>query len=135
MERTPASDAKGNMVAYTKPLIVLVDEFSASGGDAFPATLQDNGRGPILGMPTMGLGGTVTNVNATAYSEAITRITMSLMNRKNPVAADGFPMSYYVENVGVRPDIAVDYMTKENLLTQGKPFVAAFTNALLELIR
>src|SRR5262249_24942773 len=63
IERQPATDANGNMIAYTKPLIVLVDEFSASGGDAFPATIQDNARGPILGMRTMGLGGTVTNVN------------------------------------------------------------------------
>ena len=41
----------------------------------------------------------------------------------------------YVENIGVRPDIVVDYMTRDNLLNQGKPYVAAFTAALLELIR
>src|SRR5439155_12721678 len=101
LERGPARDNNGNNLAYTKPLLVLVDEFSASGGDAFPATLQDNGRGPILGMPTMGLGGTVSNVNATAYSEAITRITMSLMNRKNPIVTSDYPAAYYVENIGV----------------------------------
>lgn len=28
--------------AYTKPLLVLTDEFSASGGDMFPALIQDN---------------------------------------------------------------------------------------------
>src|SRR5262249_17253233 len=52
LERLPAMDSNGNIIAYTKPLLVLVDEFSASGGDLFPATIQDNTRGPIFGMPT-----------------------------------------------------------------------------------
>ena len=47
LEREPARDAGGAALAYAKPLMALVDEFSASGGDAFPATIQDNRRGPI----------------------------------------------------------------------------------------
>ena len=47
VDREPAKDSKGNVIAYTKPLIVLVDEMSASGGDAFAATIQDNLRGPL----------------------------------------------------------------------------------------
>ena len=43
--------------AYTKPLMVMVDEFSASGADMFPAIIQDNHRGPIFGTRTMGAGG------------------------------------------------------------------------------
>ncbi len=39
-------------VTYTRPLIVLTDEFSASAGDMFPALMQDNIRGPIVGMRT-----------------------------------------------------------------------------------
>jgi hypothetical protein len=31
----------------------------------------------------------------------------------------------------VRPDIVLDYMTRENLVTGGAPFVQAFTQALL----
>jgi C-terminal processing protease CtpA/Prc len=135
IERQPARDANGNMIAYTKPLIVLVDEFSASGGDLFPATIQDNARGPILGMRTMGLGGTVSDVNATAYSEAITRVTQSLMNRKNPVVTSDFPAAPYVENIGVRPDIVVDYMTRDNLLYGGNTFVATFMSAIADQIR
>jgi hypothetical protein len=135
IERQPAKDANGNTIGYTKPLIVLVDEFSASGGDLFPATIQDNARGPIFGMRTMGLGGTVSNVNATAYSEAITRITQSLMNRKNPVVTADFPAMPYVENIGVRPDIVVDYMTRDNLLYGGNTFVATFMSAIADQIR
>jgi hypothetical protein len=135
LERQPATDAQGNMIAYTKPLMVLVDEFAGSGGDAFPATIQDNGRGPIFGMRTMGLGGTVSNVNATAYSEAITRITQSLMNRKAPVITPDLPAAPYVENIGVRPDIVVDYMTRDNLLYGGNAFVARFMDAMVNQIR
>jgi hypothetical protein len=134
LERNPSTDSAGKITAYTKPLMVLVDEYSASGGDLFPATIQDNARGPVFGMPTMGLGGSVNDFTATAYSEGITRVTESLMHRKNPVVTDEFPAVPYVENIGVRPDIVVDYMTKDNLLNQGASFVAAFTAAMVDLI-
>ena len=86
-------------------------------------------------MPTMGLGGSVANFNAAAYSESTTRITLSLMHRMNPIVTSEFPAMPYVENIGVRPDIVVDYMTRDNLLNGGKSYVDAFTAALLELIR
>src|SRR5262249_5382863 len=52
-------DRPGGTAAYDKPIMVLVDEMSASGGDAFAATIQDNGRGPLFGWRTMGAGGNV----------------------------------------------------------------------------
>jgi hypothetical protein len=82
----------------------------------------------------MGLGGTVSDFTATAYSEGITRVTQSLMNRKYPIVTDDFPTAPYVENIGVRPDIVVDYMTKDNLLNRGASFVDAFTAAMVDLI-
>ena len=39
----------------------------------------------------------------------------------------------YIENIGVRPDIVVDYMTRSNLMTGGAPFVQAFTDAAVKL--
>jgi hypothetical protein len=135
LERAPARDRDGQLIAYTKPILVLADEFSASGGDLFPATIQDNARGPVFGMRTMGLGGTVTNFTVGAYSEGITRVTESLMNRRKPVVTQEFPAVPYVENIGVRPDIEADYMTKDNLLNRGRSFVSAFTGALVKLIQ
>ena len=41
----------------------------------------------------------------------------------------------YIENVGVRPDIPVDYMTVDNLTNRGKAFVDAFTAAILNLLQ
>jgi hypothetical protein len=117
--------------AYTHPLMVLVDEFSASGGDMFPAIIQDNNRGPLFGMRTMGAGGSVVAFNATAYTESIFRITVSLMNLGRLIQTGEFPLAPYIENIGVRPDIPFDYMTRANLMTAGAPFVQAFTQAIV----
>ena len=118
-------------VAYTHPLIVLTDEFSASGGDMFPAIMQDNHRGPIVGMRSMGAGGSVVNFQATAYTESIFRVTVSLMNRGRIIQTPDFPPAPYIENIGVRPDIVIDYMTRANLMSGGAPFVQAFTQAIV----
>jgi len=131
----PFTDGRGNVIAYTKPLMVLVDELSASGGDAFPATIQDNQRGPLFGMRTMGAGGNVIGTTIGTYSEGTTTLTESLMNRKNPIVTTDYPTASYVENIGVRPEIVNDYMTKDNLLTGGKPFVDAFTAAMVDWIK
>jgi C-terminal processing protease CtpA/Prc len=117
--------------AYNKPLIVLVDEFSASGADMFPAIMQDNNRGPLVGFRTMGAGGSVVAFQATAYTESVFRITVSLMNRGRLIQTVDFPPAPYVENIGVRPDVLIDYMTRANLMAAGAPFVQAFTQAIV----
>ena len=121
-------------VTYRKPLIVLVDDFSASGGDLFPAVMQDNARGKIVGYRTMGLGGNVVPYDGTVYSEVTARVTQSLMTRREPIVTTDLPTAPYVENIGVRPDIELDYMTRENLMNRGTPFVNAFTRILLDQI-
>jgi hypothetical protein len=120
-------------VTYTKPLMVLTDEFSASGGDMFPAIIQSNNRGPLFGMRTMGAGGSVVGFNGTAFTESFFRITVSLMNRGHIVHTKEYPPAPYIENIGVRPDIVVDYMTRANLINFGAPFVQAFTDAIVKL--
>jgi len=119
--------------AYTKPVLLLVDELTASGGDMFAAIIQDNNRGPLFGMRTMGAGGSVSFFNCTAFTESQCSITASLMNRGTVVSNTEFPPSPYIENVGVRPNIVVDYMTNANLLSAGGPFVQAFTDSAVKL--
>lgn len=121
--------------AYTKPLLVLVDEFSASGADMFPALIQDNRRGAIFGMRTMGAGGSVVGTNGTAYTESFFTMTVSLMNRGRLVKSPGLPAAPYIENIGVQPDFVQDYMTKANLLSFGAPFREAFTSAIVNLVQ
>lgn len=133
-ENEPARDASGNLAAYTKPLIILTDEFSISAADIFPAMMQDNRRGAIVGMRTSGGGGSVSSWPL-FFSEATVRNTNSLVVRKEPIATPDLPAAPYVENIGVRPDVQLDYMTRENLLTRGQPFVDAFTRILIDRIR
>ncbi|HZO55528.1 MAG TPA: S41 family peptidase [Bryobacteraceae bacterium] len=135
IERNPAMDARGAVIAYRKPLMLLVDEMSASGGDYFAATIQDNQRGPLFGWRTMGAGGNVTNWQAGSYSQGTTSLTESLMHRGQDVVTPDFPVTRYVENVGVRPDIEYDYMRRENLQLSGAPFVEAFLHAMYSHIQ
>jgi len=131
----PAMDSTGAVISYTKPLVFLIDEFSASGGDAVPAMLQDNGRGILVGYNTNGAGGTVGDgFNAGAFSEGIANITLSLMVRKAPVDSAYGP-TVYVENVGVRPDVTLDYMTRDNLMNGGRTFLSQVIDVLNQQIQ
>ena len=120
--------------AYTKPILMLTDEFSASGGDMLPAIFQTNHRGPIFGWRTMGAGGSVVGYSGPAFTESFFRITVSLMNRGEVITTPDFPPAPYVENIGVRPDIQLDYMTRTNLMSGGAPFVQAFVQAVENLV-
>jgi hypothetical protein len=130
LEEEPARDARGQPRFYTKPIVMLTDEFSTSAADIFPAVFQDNKRGPVFGYRTAGAGGSVDFFQVGFYSEGTVSVTQSLVTRKDIVTTPDYPPAYYVENVGVRPDIEYDYMTRENLLGGGKAYVDAFTAAL-----
>ena len=134
LDRSPAMDSKGNVIAYTKPLIVLVDELSASAAEIFAAGIQDNARGPLVGFRTMGAGGNVEAWEAGSYSLGVTRVTESLMNRGHDVITSEYPAAPYVENIGVRPDIQSDYMTYDNLARSGQGFVDVFVPAIVDQI-
>lgn len=135
IDRNPAKDSTGKVIAYDKPIMVLVDELSASAADAFAATIQDNARGKLLGWRTLGAGGNVVSWEAGSYSLGTTTVTESLMNRKAAVITNDYPAAPYVENIGVRPEIEVDYMTGANLTQNGKPFVDAFIAAMVDTIQ
>ncbi len=138
MTRPPWMDSRGNVVSYQKPVIMLADEFSISSADAAAAMFQDNRRGLLVGYRTNGAGGSnslsTSQWQVGAFSEGTTGMTLSLMVRKEPVTTPDYPESRYIENVGVRPDVELDYMTLDNLLNQGKGFVGAFTEVLVKQI-
>ena len=136
-ERDPATDRNGNVIAYKKPILLLTDEFSVSSAEIFAALFQDSKRGPILGWRTAGAGGSIpfTPTATGFYSEASALATQTLMVRNEQVYTADFPTTSYIENVGVRPNIEVDYMTEANLTDNGKAFVDAFTAAILDLLK
>jgi C-terminal processing protease CtpA/Prc len=117
--------------AYAKPMLLLTDEFSTSAAEMLAAIIQDNGRAPIFGFRTMGAGGSVVGFDATAYTEGFATITMSLANRGRTIQTPDYPAAPYIENIGVRPDILFDSMTRENLIGGGLLFTMAFTNAVV----
>jgi len=126
LDRPPAAQP------YTKPILLLVDEFSASAADCFAALFQDNQRGKLFGYRTNGAGGSVVDLPVGFYSEfGEAYVTNSLMYRPNAVAANGYALSHTIENAGVQPDVPFDYMQPEVLRLRGKPFVDAF---LAELV-
>jgi hypothetical protein len=132
LDRDPAKDSRGNIISYSKPLMVLMDEITASAAEQFAATIQDNARGPLFGWRTMGAGGgSVESWLAGSYSLGSAYVAESLMHRKNVVVTDDYPPAPYIENIGVRPDIQVDYMTVDNLMQNGQPFVDAFVAAIV----
>jgi len=121
--------------AYEKPMLVLIDEFSTSSADAFPAVLQDAGRASFFGMATAGGGGLSSEFPVGFYAEGYVALSFSLGTRAETVSVTGLPPAPYLENIGVEPDIEADYMTRDNLLNGGRTFVDAFTQAMLERIR
>jgi hypothetical protein len=135
IDREPARDAKGSVIGYDKPMILTMDELTASAGDAFAATIQDNSRGILVGFRTMGAGGNVVGWEAGSYSLGFMTVTQSLMNRKNPVRTNEYPAAPYVENIGVYPDVWADYMTRDNLTRNGKAFVDTFVAAIVNYIQ
>jgi C-terminal processing protease CtpA/Prc len=131
----PLLDNQPAKIVYTKPLIVLIDEFSVSAADIFPAMMQDNARGPLVGMRSSGGGGSVSSWPVGIYSESTASCTNSLVVRKGPVSSPEYPTAAYVENIGAIPDIELRYMTRENLLNRGQPFVEAFTKIIADRIK
>lgn len=131
----PAEDVSGNLIGYSKPIVILINELSISGGDYFPATMQDSGRATLVGYRTAGGGGHVVSYDYYfPYSEAGISLTGSLMYRYAEISAEGYPDSHYIENVGVHPDYFYDFQNIEDLLNEGEAYVDYFTTILLDQI-
>ena len=135
LTRDPATDLSGNMIAYQKPVIMLIDEFSTSTADSVPSMFQDAQRGLVIGMRSNGAGGNNTSFDAGAYTEGFTGMTLALQVRSSFVTTPEYPTSLLIENVGVRPDVESNYMTKENLLQSGAPFLSTTLNQMAYVIK
>lgn len=110
---------------YTRPLLVLVDELDFSGGDFFPAILQDNHRATIFGARTAGAGGAVKETQIpNQFNIKSLQYTWTIAQR-----LDGSPL----ENVGVTPDVAYTPSVKD-LTANFVEYKSAVVQALETLI-
>ena len=123
LDRAPFMDADGNVLSYKKQIMMLIDEFSTSTADSVPGMLRDANRVSLYGMRTDGAGGNNTSFDAGSYSEGIAGMTLALQTRKAKHLNGDYPYTDLIENTGVWPDLTDDYMTKDNLLQNGAPFL------------
>ena len=98
------------------------------------AGCDEAGRGPLFGYRTNGAGGAVFGINTGFNSETYTTVTWTIGARNRYIGTDDYGTTNRLENIGVRPDIPFDYMTRDNLMSGGKLFTDAFTQAILNEI-
>lgn len=118
---------------YTKPLLVLINEFSISAGDFFPAYLKDNEIGTFFGSRTNGAGGSVRSFGPFGYFDLAINYTSTLAWRRKEVTTKNGIKTHYLEGVGVSPDIEYE-ITMDDFLNDYKDYKAAVEKALLDLI-
>ncbi len=111
-------------VKFTKPVLMLINEFDFSGGDVFPAILKDAGRVKLFGKQTSGAGGNVAQYGPLTNSYFRFSLTESLIIRPN---------GEFLENNGVKPDIAYQ-VTEEDFNNGYKDYVKAFTCEALKMV-
>jgi C-terminal processing protease CtpA/Prc len=112
-----------NAIHYTKPIVMLIDEMSGSGGDGFPALMQGHGRAKLFGQTTSGLGGHVDEYPVGLPNSRLTfRITKSLFYRPDGVA---------IENNGAVPDVKY-VITRDDVMNGFKGYQKAYLEYLTQ---
>jgi carboxyl-terminal processing protease len=93
---TQRYDARGSDIAEGKPIIVLVNEGTASGSEIVAGALQDNKRATVIGMKTFGMG-TIQTIIPIETGGALRLTTAEFYT----------PLDHAIQATGIMPDILV----------------------------
>jgi hypothetical protein len=111
-------------VHYTRPILVLINSLAMSGGDFFPAVLQDNKRATLFGTPTAGAGGAILETTfPNRFGIKRFTYTASIAERLD---------KKIIENLGVSPDIEYR-LTEHDYQNNYQRYVDAINTAVLDL--
>lgn len=95
-------EANGTYLGYNKPLVVLVDERSASGSELVAGAWQDQGVATLIGTQTFGKG-TVQTQSPLVNGGGV-RLT---------IARWLTPNRNWIHNQGIQPDIVVEWLAAD----------------------
>jgi carboxyl-terminal processing protease len=116
-------DALGNGQATKIPLVVLVNEGSASASEILTGALQDYGRAKIVGVQSYGKG-SVQIWQPLSNNQGAARVTIAKWLTPNKRAID---------HVGLTPDVIVE-MTEEDFTAKRDPQLDAAVETLEAVI-
>lgn len=110
---------------YTKPILIVINQLDFSGGDFFPAIMQDNKRATLFGTRTAGAGGFVRGFGfPNCHGIAGFTYTASIAERPNKQP---------IENLGVSPDVECP-LTVEDLQYQYQPYIKQINRTIQQLL-
>lgn len=115
--------AEGNGSATEIPLVVLINEGSASASEILAGALQDYGRAKLVGVQSYGKG-SVQNWVPLSDNQGAARVTIAKWLTPNERAIDG---------VGLTPDVVVE-ITPEDFEAELDPQLDAAVETLLALL-
>jgi hypothetical protein len=110
---------------YTKPKLLITNALDFSGGDFFPAIMQDNQCATVFGSRTAGAGGYVSLFKIPSMNGIFAfSYTGSIAERSNQLP---------IENLGVTPDILYQ-LTEEDLQCGYKTYIETINETVSKLL-
>lgn len=101
--------ATGSVRVYDYPVVILVNQFSASASEIFSAAMQDNKRATLVGVKTFGKASVQSVVPLDEYSAM-----------KLTTARYVSPLGRQIDGIGLEPDVVVEDGTAENPQAQNQ---------------